>query len=123
VDYTNVSPDSHLYSLYLLVVDDGAITLSQGSCLTQTNIVGINDLLNTQANMPAYTNTDALIAQANGGNFFTDIKTWFPRHAPAFKQAFDVGKQLYDVGKQVAPIVAPLLGLGGCCDCGGVHKE
>lgn len=117
VNYTNLHPTDNLsFSLYLVIVSDGAITLSNQSCLTQDNVVGIADLVKTRATEPAFTNSDVIVQEMNGGNFFTDIKNFFTRNKDT------IGKIASTIGK-IAPHILPLIGLGGCADCGGQHHQ
>lgn len=117
VNYVNLHPsESKLFSLYLIVVNDGVITLSTGSCLTQDNIVGISDLVKHKATEPAYTNNDTLVQEMQGGNFFSDIKNFFVKNKDRFKT-------IADLAVKAAPHVLPLLGLGGCFECGGIHED
>lgn len=106
VDYTNINPTNALtFSLYILTIDDGIVTMNSGACYVQNSIVGTSDLLQLNEMPPEYTTADAIVQDRMGGDLFGNIKSFFHKNLPLFKQIFDVGKQ-------VAPIVAPLLGLG-----------
>jgi len=104
--YTNINPtETILFSIYLLTIDDGLVTFNNGASYIQNSVVGPNDLLALSESPPEYTTSDALIQSKEGGNIFGNIKSFIQKNLPLFKQIFEVGKQ-------VAPIVAPLFGMG-----------
>jgi len=105
LDFTNLSLVPLSFSAYLLTIDDGLITINNGATYVQNSVVGVNDLLNIAETPTEYTTSEALIKDMNGGDFFGNIKNFIQRNLPLFKQIFEVGKT-------VAPLVAPLLGLG-----------
>jgi hypothetical protein len=105
VNYTNIQPSAApalQYDAYLIVVDDGLISLpGPNVCLQQNSVVAPTDLLN--AHMVEASVTTEALQSMEGGNFFTDVKHFFS--SPTFQK-------VWSVAKQVAPIVAPLVGLG-----------
>jgi len=104
--YTNLNKTNALFlSSYILTVDDGLVTINNGASYIQNSVVGVNDLLNLSESPPEYTTADALLQSKEGGNIFGNIKSFIQKNLPLFKQIFDVGKQ-------VAPIIAPLFGMG-----------
>ncbi len=106
LNYTNLNRSGPIfYSIYVITADDGLVTINNGASYIQNSVVGVNDLLNLSESPPEYTTSDALLQSKEGGNIFGNIKSFIQKNLPLFKQIFDVGKQ-------VAPIVAPLFGMG-----------
>jgi hypothetical protein len=123
VDYTSLYRDNiaRLFSVYVLVINDGIVNLSPAVASQQDSIVSPSDLLMYKSIQPAYTNADVLSAQGNvggmmGGSFFGDVGRFFKNKAiPWIKQH---GPEVVSIAKQIAPLV----GLG-CGLVGGCHSD
>ncbi len=129
VNYTNLNKvDTISFSLYLVIVDDGLITIpsSGGVCYQQNSIVGSNDLLKTSLSAPSFTTGDVLVQDQMGGSFWGKLKSFFSDLAPYAKTALKAAAPL---AAGVVPELAPFLpliqglgcgGCGGCAECGEV---
>jgi hypothetical protein len=114
LNYTSLIPaggPSLQFDAYLVTVDSGLATLpGPNSCLQQTSVVGPSDLL--QASMLPTTITSADVRDATGGNWWSDVVSWYDRNSNWIKP---VAKGLSSAAKVVFPESAPVLsalGLG-----------
>jgi len=115
VNYSSLYKDNtpRFFSVYVLVVSDGVVTLMPSVCYQSDSIVSPNDLLTAKMVPAQYTNNDVLSQQSMiGGDFFGSIKSFFTKHGPA----------LLSLAKMAAPIIAPMVGLG-CGLVGGAHNS
>jgi len=115
VNYTSLYKDNtpRFFSVYILIVADGVITLMPSICYQSDSIVSPTDLLVAKMTPPQYSVSDVISQQAMvGGDFFGSIKSFFQKHGP----------DLLKIAKFAAPIVAPMVGLG-CGLVGGMHDN
>lgn len=110
VNGTNLSSGAITYTMFLVVVNDGAITIADGNVIPQLGVLTAQDVLDS----PALPILDKLPLQSiYGGDFLSSLKHFGEQVLSGVKKALPYVKQAYDIGKEVYPIVKPLLSAAG----------
>lgn len=119
VDIRNPSSQAINYVLYLVVCYEGILTVVDGSCITQINLVQQNHLL--EAGDDSTTNLDVALMDANkdlitGGSIITSAQKFINRgqkfygaHKNTIDNVLSIGKQ---VGLKAIELLPVLLGAG-----------
>lgn len=120
VNVTNPSAASINYVLYLIVVYEGILTVVDGSCMTQINLVSGMDVLQSSGDDNS-SNIDVAISEANrttieGGSIISSAQNFVARgqkfygaHKNTIDSVLKVGKQ---VGLGALELLPVLLGAG-----------
>lgn len=118
LNYTSLMPaggPTLAYDVYLVTVDAGLVTIpGPNSCLQQTSVLGPNDLLS--ASMMPTTLTTAMVRDASGGNWWSDVTDWYDRNKSWINP---VAKGVSTAVKAVFPESIPVLSAVGLGRSGG----
>jgi hypothetical protein len=86
VNITNINPTTSInYSVYIVVISEGTITITQNRCISQIGVISRNDVLQ-MANMPAL-EYHVEVASGSGGDFFGAVKNVLAKAAPLISKA------------------------------------
>jgi hypothetical protein len=101
---TNTNPSRTIaYQLWMAVVYEGAVELSNGSFSHRVGLFSAKDILEAPSVHGSIQN-----ASVYGGSFFGDIGSFFKK---GYETVAPIAQTAIDVGKKVAPLL-PLVGLG-----------
>jgi hypothetical protein len=104
----NQSVNAQTLQLYLLIVEEGTLSIINGQTVIQVGVLNEQDALNAEANrneIPYHNERNIYGGKRHGGDFFGDLWTGFKK---PFEFIYDNKDKIIDTAKTVAP----LLGLG-----------
>ena len=109
VDGYNSGPNAKSLTLYIVVVSEGVFSIGNNSASTQVGVISKTEILQAESFPEGdYTERKNLY----GGNFWTNLKNFASNIRSGISKVAPYIKKAVEVGKQVAPIVAPLMGIG-----------
>ncbi len=107
--FTNLRTSSVPYELYIVAINNGTWTISNLSSYSKVGVLSKEDILNSQTSpMIDYRTSDNIY----GGAFGDRIKKFSKNMLAGIKSALPAIQKGIKVAGEIAPIVAPLVGLG-----------
>jgi hypothetical protein len=75
---TNLSNSSKTFALYMVIIDEGLVTLEAGRCLTQVGVLTPKDILNVDRSSRISQNELNPKSNLYGGDFWGTLKSFIP---------------------------------------------
>lgn len=110
VNFKNINPfDDINFDLNVLVVNNGVMTLSKGSCVINTGILSRQDVLEAQELEPSI--YEEQIDLYRGGSFYSSFKEGLKKTQPYVKKGVELAKKYGPTALKAAKTAAELVPL------------
>lgn len=109
INYSNPSSSTVTYDLYIVYIQEGIITITEGNVLPQVSVISPKDILDSKES-PFMEYKDA--ATAWGGDFFGSLKNYLGKFVQGAQAAVPYIEKALPYVSKYAPHALKLLGVG-----------